>query len=361
MKPLRDLTAFLTRWIDDAASAALSMSGVFWGAKKSVLVEQIDGAFVVRAARDVAEAHRSGESLRFVDGRFAEAVGGRVGSRLAGADVEIVLAPRRFMFRTIELPTQASGFLEGIVRAQIDRLTPWGPALAAFGCGAPTSISGGRLGVTVAATARSSITPLVAALELFEPDSIVVSTASDPSNEKAQPRIIVFKQQANRQRRMRGIKRFLFAAPVVTGLAAVAALSAWVYVDADLEATQLEVSRQLAGRRAALHSGGGVAEEAAAALAQRRRATGADVLVLESLSRALPDDTYLTELQIEDGKLQISGVTREASSLIKLIEQTDQFEHATFFTPTTRATEGNGELFHIEAQIATPFPAVLQQ
>jgi len=74
MKPLRDLTAFLTRWIDDAASAALSMSGVFWGTKKSVLVEQIDGAFVVRAAREVSEARRSGESLRFVDGRFAEAV-----------------------------------------------------------------------------------------------------------------------------------------------------------------------------------------------------------------------------------------------------------------------------------------------
>src|ERR1700722_7976831 len=139
MKPLRDLAAFLTRWIDDAASAALSMSGVFGGAKKSVLVEQIDGAFVVRAARDVFEAHRSGESLHFVDGQFAEAVDGRVGSRLAGADVEIVLAPRRFIFRTIELPTQASGFLEGIVRAQIDRLTPWSPALAAFGCRAPAS------------------------------------------------------------------------------------------------------------------------------------------------------------------------------------------------------------------------------
>jgi general secretion pathway protein L len=160
---------------------------------------------------------------------------------------------------------------------------------------------------------------------------------------------------------MLGLKRLLVAAPALSGLAAVATLLAWLYVDADLEASQFQVSRQLAERRVVLRTGGGLAEQAAAALAQRKRSTAASVLVLESVSRALPDDTYLTELQIQEGKLQISGVTRNASSLIKLIEQPNQFEHATFFAPTTRTTDGNGELFHIEAGIALPFQAVLQQ
>ena len=113
----------------------------------------------------------------------------------------------------------------------------------------------------------------------------------------------------------------------------------------------------MAERRVALLSGRpGVFEETAAKLAQKKRESAATVIVLESLSQALPDDTYLTELRVADGKLEITGVTREAASLIQIIEQTDQFKNATFFAPTTRAPLEVGEQFHIEAQIVPYFP-----
>ncbi|MGO9978312.1 MAG: PilN domain-containing protein [Candidatus Sulfotelmatobacter sp.] len=54
--------------------------------------------------------------------------------------------------------------------------------------------------------------------------------------------------------------------------------------------------------------------------------------------------------------MQITGVTHEAASLIRIIEQTDQFKRATFFAPTTRAPLDAGEQFHIEAQIEPYFP-----
>ena len=107
----------------------------------------------------------------------------------------------------------------------------------------------------------------------------------------------------------------LVAAPAVAGLVAVAAFVAWVQVGADVEDSQLKISRQMAQRRAALSSGrNGVFEEATAKLAERKRETSATVIVLKSLSQALPDDTYLTELHVVDGKLEITGVTREAAS-----------------------------------------------
>jgi general secretion pathway protein L len=71
----------------------------------------------------------------------------------------------------------------------------------------------------------------------------------------------------------------------------------------------------------------------------------------------LPDNTYVTELQVTDSKLELSGVTQEAASLIRIIEQTDQFKHATFFAPTTRAPLENGEQFHIQAEIVPTFAA----
>lgn len=359
MNLLRYLASWLSRSMDDVAMAALSILGVFRRTKKFQIVEQEGGGFRVQTQRGRSAQSALGETLRFVDGRFVGDSASSMRSRLAGAEIDIVLAARRFIFRSLELPGQASGFLDAIVRAQIDKLTPWNLAQAAFGCGAPTELSGGRVGITVAATARSSVMPLVTALESLEPESIVVSAALDDAEEKPQSRIVVLAQQMHRQRRLRRLRQILVAGPASAGLAAVSALAAWAYVGADLEASRLLISRQLAERRVALLNGrGGGAEEAAAALAQRKRKMAASVIVLESLSKALPDDTYLTELQVADGKLQISGLTHEAASLIAIIEQTDQFKQATFFAPTTRAPVEGAEQFHIEAQIAPFFPAV---
>jgi general secretion pathway protein L len=356
MNFLRQLVSLLSHWMDDVASAILSIGGAIRPTRKFQVVEQEDLAFLVKAVRGRSARPVTGAALRFIEGQFVEEAGARIRSRLAGGQVEIVLARRRFVFRSLELPRQASGFLDAIVRSQIDRLTPWSPAQAAFGCDAPKETSNGRIGVVVAATARSSLMPFVTALEAFKPRSIVVSAASDAGGDEY--RTIVFSQETNRELSMRRLRRFLVGAPAAAGLTAVVAFAAWLQVGADLEDSRLQVSRQMAERRIALSSGRtSVFEEATGKLAQKKRDSAATVIVLESLSAALPDDTYLTELHVADGKLEITGVTREAASLIQIIEQTEQFKNATFFAPTTRAPQEIGEQFHIEAKIVPYFPA----
>jgi general secretion pathway protein L len=92
-----------------------------------------------------------------------------------------------------------------------------------------------------------------------------------------------------------------------------------------------------------------------AKLELRKHETPASVIVIEVLSQILPDHTYVTELRIEGDKLRLTGVTRDAPSLIRLIEQSSHFTRATFFAPTTRTPSDPGEQFNIEAQISPVF------
>ena len=89
-------------------------------------------------------------------------------------------------------------------------------------------------------------------------------------------------------------------------------------------------------------------------LERRKQDSAATVLVLEALSKALPDNTYVTEIDIRGDKLQVVGISRDAPALVRLMEQSSRFTQATFVAPTTRA-ESSGERFQIEAQIKLPF------
>jgi general secretion pathway protein L len=87
-------------------------------------------------------------------------------------------------------------------------------------------------------------------------------------------------------------------------------------------------------------------------LERRKHDAPLTVLVLETLSKILPDNTYLTELRVEGNKLRLTGITHDAPSLIGLIEQSGRFTRASFFAPTKRTS--SADHFNIEA-IIKPF------
>src|SRR5260221_319918 len=142
---------------------------------------------------------------------------------------------------------------------------------------------------------------------------------------------------------------------VALGVAVVAALLSVIvaaYMADNLGAQESELERQISQRRAAIRAGSdGSDRSPIAALERRKYETPASVIVLDALSQVLPDHTYVTELHLAGSKLQIVGITRDAPSLIPLIEQSQHFTRATFYAPTTRAPSDPGERFHIEARI----------
>jgi general secretion pathway protein L len=351
MSLLNQIRQVLSRWLDTVAAFIVATYAKVVAAPGVRVMEEKDGTFTVEAN---GKAASSSERLRIIGGEVVATGTGNAAAMLKASRAELVLQPERFVIRPLELPRRATEFLDGIVRAQIDRLTPWSAENAAFGWSAPVDIPNERVSVTVAATARSLVMPFVSAIAGLGADSIAVSTVT-PGAQNGAAAIKVFDQRVRGALELSRVRRALALGLLAAGVLAVAAIAADVIVGNELDARHADVTSRIAAQRAKLHAGGDVRDSALAALERRRHETPASVIVLEVLSQILPDHTYVTELRIQGDKMQVIGVTRDAPSLIRLIEQSNHFTRATFFAPTTRSPSEPGEHFHIEARIEPVF------
>jgi general secretion pathway protein L len=348
MTLLHDIAAVVTRWIDCVAASMIAAAGWFVSRRTVQFLEEEDCVFAVRASKDDKPA---GDRVRFADGSIVGELPPGLTKAIRGNRVEIVLRPSRFLFRPLELPRRAVEFLDGIVRAQIDRLTPWTAGEAVFGWGRPAELANDRISIMIAATGRAAVKPLLQAAAELGPASVTLLTEPVDSADGG-ARIKVYEQNVRGLVDARRVSRGLLAVLVAAAAACVLAIGADLIIGGNLDAQQFELARRIADRRVMLRAGQDqLARSATALLDQRKRDTPAAVIVLEALSQVLPDHTYVTELRVEGSKLQVVGVTRDAPELIRLIEQSPHFTRATFFAPTTRAPSDPGERFHIEAHI----------
>src|SRR5262249_23064422 len=86
-----------------------------------------------------------------------------------------------------------------------------------------------------------------------------------------------------------------------------------------------------------------------------KEASPTAAIVIEAVSRALPDAAYLTELHVEGVTLRMIGLTSDAASLIAPLEQSGHLADVHFFAPTTREADGALFRFHIEARVKPHF------
>ena len=291
------------------------------------------------------------QSIRIQDGQVEQ---NSLLEILPGSRVELVLQSRRFLFRQMELPDRAGEFLEGIVRAQIDRLTPWNAADAAFGWSQPAGISADRMSITIAASAAALVRPYVKAIMSLGAQTVAVMTSPPEANAGAAP-IKVWEDRARETVELHRIRRALVftlaAASIVTGIA----IGLSSVVGAYLDAQHLELARQITGARTQIQARQAAdfrldGERSATAGAAQERHTCNCCHPRCAVSN--PARSYLCDrLRIEGQKLRVIGITRDAPSLIGLIEQSRRFSRATFFAPTTRSPTDPGERFHIETVI----------
>jgi general secretion pathway protein L len=82
-----------------------------------------------------------------------------------------------------------------------------------------------------------------------------------------------------------------------------------------------------------------------------RDKSGRPLVTLAALTRMLPDDTYLTEVQHQQNKVMLSGRSAGASRLIGALATGHQLKNPAFTAPVTRIEATRSEVFTITAEV----------
>jgi len=352
---ISEIRALFDEWIAAVARAVYFGVGRFTRRRHILLSEDSNQTFTARL-KSVRKGPALPEvSFRLSNGRPNPPLPAEWIAAFRGSRVEALMASGQVLFRSLDFPKQAVDFLDGMIRTQIDRLTPWTADEVVFGWSAPSAIANERVELMLAAASKQETRPLVQLATNLGAASIA-AFAVPPAVGVASAKIRVFDQPLHGAgSRAMDVPRILRVALLSAGVAAAASLIAAAYVGSGLDSEQQELMHRISERRASLRLNPNAGGSALGLLAKRKQTSPSSVVVLEALSQALPDGTYVTELRIEGDKVQVVGMTQDAPSLIRLIERSPQFARATFFAPTTRAQNEAGERFHIEAHITPSF------
>ncbi len=347
------ILTFLKWWIDELARVIEPYVRQRSAPADFVLRQDGDRFVCLRSARkgvtDVGVI-RAGGSLE-----------GDLLKRLRRQDVEVRLDPTLVLDKTLTLPAAGQQYLDAILRHQIERLTPWAADHVAFDYVIETGQKApeGQVAIRLVATARETVTQAMALLAEMGIKPRKVGTASDPLDRQSP----VDLQGEGKIERRSSLRR-----AVAVGLAATAAVVVILggfqtFEMVRLSSESAEVQAAVEARRAVIAAA--VARTTSSdeyrELASRKAAALPMVVLLEELSRTIPRNTFLTELNVEGSTLRINGTSTDATALIELLENADNLSGAEFGAPTTRNERGSGDSFQIVVQLGAPSTGAASQ
>ncbi|VIO78030.1 hypothetical protein CI1B_72140 [Bradyrhizobium ivorense] len=353
MTVLGEARRWFEQWIGGVAIAVDGAAGRFARRRSIELDENVDGTFTARLAASKDGSSAAPLSFRLDHEAPQPPLPADWKAAFDGSRIEVRLQSDQIVSRLIDFPSQAADFLDGMIRAQVDRLTPWTAADAVFGWSPPQPAANDRIEVAFCATSAAKVDPLLRLARTLNAASVAVS-AQAVGGDGAPLQVTLL------DRPLRGlagprVPRLLSIGLISAATAAAACLLLNIYLGGWLQSQQEDLQQRISQRRAALRIGADGETSGLGLLAKRKQTTPSSVMVLEALSRVLPDTTYVTELRIEGNKVQVVGMTQDAPSLIRLLEQSPQFTRAMFFAPTTHAANEPAERFHVEANITAYF------
>jgi general secretion pathway protein L len=357
---LKNIGLLLRRWIDELGAVYFAQREA-WRARRALIVSCENGEFLFRRApADEAGIVRPEQwNVREQSPALTMlARGKRVPAEVLEAarkGIVILEFPiENVAIRRLSVPVQARDVVAGIVRNQIERLSPWQSDRAIYGF--ETTVASGdaaTLDVRVLIAARAIVDR--AREQLAASGLTADRIVTHAPNRETGKAITLWSRLSDISREDRSLIRRRIGVGIGAVIAASFGLTLWALISAHFVGS---ASAGVASRIDALrrHLQSPLTLRSAASLPPQQREWYAKetspsvIIVLDALSRALPDSAYLTELSLKGTTLRIVGLAKDAPPLIAPLEHSGVLTEVHFFSPTTREPDGTHFRFYIEAR-----------
>jgi general secretion pathway protein L len=263
------------------------------------------------------------------------------------------LPPDKVLRRSVTLPLEAAENLREVLAFQMDRYTPFKASEVAYDYRVTaTDTSARKVTVDLAILLRTTLEQAASIAASCGVPAHRIGIADDES-ERGTP--FNFRPHEDPVIPSAARRRLVVALTTATALLAAAAWYLPLYFDhralamyeARLEETQAAAlqAEDLKKRLAA-------AVDLSQALVDRRAATPTLTSLIADITDRLPDGTWLTQLQVHDGTLTLTGFSSSAAPLIARLEASPLLAQVRFGSPVTPDQSVGAERFNIVAQVA---------
>jgi general secretion pathway protein L len=293
-------------------------------------------------------------------GRLDELATARLPRQLRAQPLEVRLDGSRVLSKILKLPAAGRTYLDPIVRHQLDRATPWAAdrVVYDYAIADDEPTTDGQIAVRLVATARDVLDGVMSRLTAAGLQADVVGTTEDPIDRPSMVNLLQAESTGQRALLRRRVKTGLVAILMIG--ASLCVLTGWqLYA---LNATAAEVQAETDAVRARIEqvrAGMSLSDSRERLLARKQDETPLVVLI-DKLSQAIPTNTHLTELRVEDGEVHLVGLTSDAPALIQILEDSEPLSDVRFAAPTMRDEGATEDRFEIAARIGSedaPAPA----
>jgi general secretion pathway protein L len=269
--------------------------------------------------------------------------------RMAGKTTVLRLGEADVLGKTVSLPLAAERELDQALAFEMDRETPFAAEELYWNhrvIGADRQ--NGRLAVRLSLIPKANLDPLLADLAAvgIQPRRLEIAEGADKGT--------YLPLNGDGTRKQDASHRLLWPAAVCC---AVLAMAAVVTPFVRQELTLASLNSQVAATRAAAAEADTLRQEidrlsgSAGFIESERDKAGRPLVVLAATTRVLPDDTYLTEMELRQRKLTLSGRSAGAARLIGPLAADPEFRNPGFSAPVTRLEALRAELFTINAEV----------
>jgi len=251
--------------------------------------------------------------------------------------------------KTITLPLAAERRLEKVLTFELDRETPFRPDEIFWNYSVvERDRSRGQLVVRLLLVPRSRLAPLLGVLSIagILPKRAEIGTEPGPRSE------LILNTDGKRLRDATTARLLRWAA-VSLSICLTIAAAAMPFARQSFAIAELDrkttIDRAAATEAEKLRHEIELLSGTADLIESERDKAGQPLVAIAELTRMLPDDTYLTQLQLLQRKVTISGRSASASRLIGSLAAGDQLRNPAFAAPVTRI--GTSEAFTISVEI----------